>query len=155
MGKKLFNKFHQLQILFFLILLSASCATFPRKELAIIDKLPSIESSHKPSIYIDVGLYDPSIGKRYKPGSFLQPYARNMERIVRKITEESNLFNSYTFDESNAKEVDFSFVMTLRFYGLEKVISSSVLYQNNGDGTFTSVSYTPPDPTAYTLLPAR
>jgi hypothetical protein len=96
------------------------CASFPKKELLTVNLLPDVSKfNKKPFVYFDIGVYDQKMGKRYKPGSSLQPYARNFQRIVYKITNENNLFTSFTFDDSYSQKSDYSIVMTLTFYGAD------------------------------------
>ena len=86
-----------------------NCASFPDKKLTNIYELEGLsEYKKKPSVYLDVGYYDRTI--RY-PGSLT--IAREFVKPVKRVTEEFNLFSSYTMDAFDRKKMDYSIIITL------------------------------------------
>ncbi|WP_149865533.1 hypothetical protein [Catenovulum maritimum] len=94
-------------------ILLGACAAFPGDKIAKIDKLPDVSQyKEKPKVVVDLKLF------RGKPNDAnaieINQVQPELQRIATKVLDDSNLFESYTYDLFQQDQADY--VVKLHFY---------------------------------------
>lgn len=101
-----------------LAFITMACASFPENRLPKVDGIPTQAKvvSNKPSAYLALRfMVDLSGGKQ--PGVETIGPLPTLRQVVEKVTTESALFRSYTFESFQAKNMDYVLQIEMTNYG--------------------------------------
>ncbi len=112
----------------FVLLLAVACASFRADRLPSVDAVPSqAQVSNKPSVYLALrAMRDASGGKN--PAIEVPAALPELRQVVERVATEAALFRSYTFESSQAKDVDYVLQMEMTNYGnYGKAVAAGVI----------------------------
>lgn len=111
----LINRYFFSALTIALVLLSG-CATFKQNEIAQVDALPDVSQyQNKPSVFVDFQFF------RGEPGSdeakVVPPARKQMQPVIEEALRDSALFESYTFDEQEKENTDYTIRINVYNHG--------------------------------------
>ncbi|AWB68174.1 hypothetical protein C2869_17910 [Saccharobesus litoralis] len=97
----------------FLCVAMTACASFPSEKLAKVESMPdTTQYKSKPKVAIDLKLFR---GKPDQEGAIeMSQVQPQLQKLTSKILDDSQLFESYTYDSFEAANADY--VIKLHFY---------------------------------------